>query len=147
MKKVYQSLPESNAVVEKELRRLSARLGVETPTIKFWKSGLAKYEPDENTIYIHDTTWAQYVDPDCSGVCFWGGVVLHEFAHYLDHIWNDQIGHTPEMYAILIGLNMAEGLDLETLFHHEKTYRPGSLSKGSRLAGPAILSQYKGAIR
>ena len=144
MKKLYETMPRSNEVVENLLWEWSVRLGVDPPKVRFWATGRAKYDSADQTIYIHDVTWAEYVDPDCTGPCFWG-VILHEFAHYLDHQWNNQVGHTPEMYAILTGLTLHEDLPLAAYEKHEKEYKPLSLKQGKKAAGAAILANYKEA--
>lgn len=143
MKKLYESLPASNEVVEREVAILSKRLGVPTPKMKFWSHGTAKYDPDDKTIYIHDVKWAEWVDPDCTGPCFWGAVVWHEFAHYLSDLWTADSGHTPEMYALATALALLTDIPLDEFYRHEKKYKPLAFKRGRKQAGVAILANYK----
>jgi hypothetical protein len=143
MRKLYATMPRSNAVVEREVARVSRILGVEPPKMKFWSHGIAKYEPDERTIYIHDTEWAEYVDPDCTGPCFWGAVVWHEFAHYLADIWTGDHGHTPEMYAIATALALLTDIPLDEFYRHEKKYKPLAFKRGRKMAGAVTLIAFK----
>jgi hypothetical protein len=137
-------MPSSNEVVSKEVLRLSRRLGVEPPNVIFWQSGKAKYDHETKTIYLHDPAWAAMVDPACSGPCYWGGIVMHELAHYLNHIWNLGTGHSVDMYAIHMGLVLWNDMPLAESERHECNYRPLSYKRGKIEAGVLILEHEKG---
>lgn len=144
MKRLYESLPNDNRVVTREVNRISRLLEVKPPRVEFWSSGKAKYEPDLQTIYVHSVTWAAMVDPECSGPCYWGGIILHEFAHYLADIWYGEEGHNEFMYALQTALILLLDFPLGEHEKHELHYKPGAFRQGKRRAGQAILEDLKG---
>jgi hypothetical protein len=144
MRKVYATRP-SEEVVRRELDRLSKQLSVVTPTLIFWSHGNAQCDYDTNTIKLPSPAWTDEFDPMCTPACYWGAAVLHEFAHYLDHVWNDGDGHSAEMYAIQTGLILHEDLPLDEFYFQENKYKPRSFFLGRKMAGTAILADFKAA--
>lgn len=145
---IYRRFPVNEREVEKHLGRLSRGLQVSPPKVAGWWSANAQYDPETQTLKIPSNKFCEKYDPDIVGDYnrYWG-LVLHEYAHYLEHVWLDEVGHSPAMYAIALGLAMREGIPLDDFVHYENSYLPGALKRGMKAAGDAILTKYKGTIR
>lgn len=142
MRNVYRSVP-SEKVLRKELARLSKDLGVVVPAVNAWSRGDGRYDYETLTLNIPNQEWQERYHPDCPASTYWG-VVLHEYAHHLDHLWCNGSGHTPEMYALLTALILREDLPMDAYFQDEERYKPQSFHRGRRIAGTAILADFKG---
>lgn len=140
MRKVYTQLPSRDEDVVRQVNKVCDRLGVEPPNVKFWQTHVAKYDPVDKTLWLHSAQWIRMFDPDCTGSCFWSAIVMHELAHYLDHVWYEQVGHTPQMYAIQTALVLMEDLPLEEFRKHETKYKPLASKRGRQWAGQALIA-------
>lgn len=138
MRKQYSVLPKTEKVVLSEIRKISRGLKERMPGIVFWSNGNAKYEPDEETIYIPSLDWCATYEPDLDAEEYWL-LVFHEYAHFLSHAWKGFEGHSPEMYAILTGLVLLTGLPLDSFYHVEAVYRLRSFQRGRQYAGNKLL--------
>lgn len=137
MKKVYGEFPSQQKTVLREVSALSRYLGVEPPLIKFWSRGDAKYETDKRLITIPDLNWMEE-HTECPVQEYWT-VLFHEFAHYLDHVWHGNAGHTPTMYAILVALSLYTDLPLNAFYDDEHSYKPVAFRRGRIRAGKMLL--------
>jgi hypothetical protein len=143
MRKLYATIPDRNDKVRSALANLSVQLGVKPPTVTFWLNANAKYEPDDRSIWLPDVAHTEYIDPLCTGPCYWSAVVMHEFAHYLADEWTGESGHTPEMFAIQTALVLLLDLPLAEFEKHECNYKPLAFKRGRKMAGVSILADIK----
>lgn len=144
MRKVFLAFPDNEAAVRQEIENLSEQMQVVTPSVEFWLNPHAKYDPNSVTIYIPSVEACVSFDPTVMGDPhrYWG-LLMHEYAHHLDHVWNNGDDHNPKHSAILIGLNLYLGLPLADVEMYELGYKPGWWKKGSRVAGISILSDFR----
>ncbi len=80
--------------------------------------------------------------PDETGYDYWIRV-WHEVAHYLHYVWTGEVGHPPEMYAILTSLIMRVEIPMGAYVKDESTYKPRQLRLGMKSASALVLASYK----
>ena len=133
----------SDKEVKSFVRRLSKEYNPrkEELGIVLWDK-LGGWYDGNQTIYLPSQESVEYYDPYCEPVYYWG-IVIHEFAHYLEHIYNYQEGgHTGIMYSILIGLALSLNYPLDVLWRYENAYKPRSFQRGRLLSGALIMREY-----
>lgn len=150
VKQVYKSMPDK-ATTTRRVSELCREMGVEVAPIEFVPSNINSCEDDR--LILMDPAWATEMDgpienlslPSPLYLRYWCSV-LHEVAHWVAFKSGkaEEVDHRPLMYSILIGLILREKLPLDVFWHSEYKYMPGSLARGSKLAGDAILENALG---
>ena len=143
MRRVYANQPSHERTVLRRIKELSKELSVPVPGIVFWSRGDAQYEIGEHTLYLPCIDWLDTHMPDGTDEGAYWLLALHEYAHYLQHLWIGGIGHDANMYAIATALALHEDLPLDAFYYDERTYKPLAFKRGRRLAGKALIAAYK----
>jgi hypothetical protein len=139
VKKVYREIP-STSVLKREVRRLAREQGVLTPNLNLWLRGDGRYDPTTRTMHLPEQGWLEYYRASDNAQVWWG-YVLHEFAHYLDDMWNGKVGHGVSFYSILTGLIFKEGLSLRWTLADEEYIYPSAARKGWKATGTSLLKR------
>ncbi len=139
MKRIYYKIP-TTRVLEGHVARLSKEMGVKPPKINLWSQGDGRYDPIGETLNIPAQEWSAYYQPDINSQTWWG-VVLHEFAHHLNSVWNGEGGHGSSFYSILTGLVFREGLSLRYTLADEEWIYPQASRKGWKATGASLLKR------
>ncbi len=150
MKALYKKMP-TKEIVTQQVGKLCRSLGVKPPVV-FFHPGITNTCEDDH-ILLMDPDWAIENDgpiehmkwPTALHERYWE-TVIHEVAHWVTFKSGaaEEVDHRPLMYQVLIGIILREGLALDVLWRCESRYRPGSLSRGGKLAGDVILENALG---
>lgn len=141
MKQLFREVPNQTAICE-WIDKICVEFDVPYPTEIVFKS-----EPighcDDDAIILPSPEWITAiegnVDLQTRPARIWL-TVMHETAHWIvQSRTGEEADHRPQMYQVLLGLYLREGLPLDTLWKSEHKYKPGSLARGMKLAGAAIL--------
>lgn len=141
MRQMFKQVPSQKTISRWVYRTCDKHLVVRPNRIVFAQSPNA-YTNDDHLVLPDPAYLALIEGPyylDTRPMRLWL-TYFHEVAHWLVQAWSGvEADHRPDMYAILLGLWLSEGLPLDHFWKSEEGYRPGSLVRGMRQAGELLM--------
>lgn len=137
MKTKFERYP-TRTEVKQDYRRLADKLGIEPPQV-VWRDSHNNSTHDTH-INLSSPQYCQRHDPNDDYALTYWITVYHEFSHWaIRAMGADDIDHRVDMYVLLLGICMAEGMPLDKVIRAEKEYKPGAVSRAARKIGHRIL--------